>query len=327
MMVDFFLIFAYNINNRTSRTSHTAMCDVSQGGHFLFWGFLMEPLKPPTTYSEQINILRSRGCLIKDENACEKILREINYYRLTAYFLPFRQSDNSYADGTTIERVYRIYEFDRLLRSMLLSVIEEVEIFLRTQLAYYHAHKYGAIGYQNPANFNQRHKEETFKNLWQTEIQRNQDVLFVKHYQQKYGGIFPIWVLVELFSFGMLSHFYSDLKLADQRLIANNEFGVRNNELASWLRCCTDLRNICAHYGRLYYRVFSAVPVSNSKEPFPTNRRLFSNILMLKYLYQDFEKWNYSFIPKISALIEEYQTDISLDHIGFPNNWEDILKK
>ena len=287
----------------------------------------MERLKPPTTYAEQIQKLKDRGCVIQDDAACERILRQINYYRLTAYILPFRLSDGTYQKGTTIERVYRIYEFDRKLRSLILSVIEEIELYLRTQLSYCHAHTYGAIGYMDPENFNEAHDSEKFTALWQKAVEDNESALFVKHHQKKYDGVFPIWVLIELFSFGMLSHFYGDLKRADRRTIANKCFGVQEKEMLSWLRCCTDLRNICAHYGRLYFRIFSAVPANSSKETHQMDRRLFSNVLMLKHLYQDVDKWNTSFMVALSALIDEYSADICLSHIGFPEDWETILMK
>ncbi|WP_243175966.1 Abi family protein [Dorea hominis] len=33
----------------------------------------------------------------------------------------------------------------------------------------------------------------------------------VQHHKEKYGGNFPIWVIVEFFSMGMLSYFYFPL--------------------------------------------------------------------------------------------------------------------
>jgi len=47
----------------------------------------------------------------------------------------------------------------------------------------------------------------------------NRRTLVVKHHQGKYGGQFPIWVIIEFFSMGMLSYCYSDLKSEDQKTI------------------------------------------------------------------------------------------------------------
>jgi len=75
-------------------------------------------LKPPTTYEEQIDILKHRGLIVPDENFAAEVLRNVNYYRFSAYLLPFRtDSGESYVVGTSFDRVYRVYEFDRRLRN------------------------------------------------------------------------------------------------------------------------------------------------------------------------------------------------------------------
>ena len=130
----------------------------------------MVELKKPTTYDEQIELLRKRGVFISDEAFCKQKLAEINYYRLTAYFLPFRNSDGTYKKGTSFHTVYRIYEFDRKLRGVLFSAVEDVEIYLRAELSYFHAHKYGAEGYKDPTNFSARHNAEKFSENLQREI-------------------------------------------------------------------------------------------------------------------------------------------------------------
>jgi len=76
----------------------------------------MPTVKPSTTYGQQIEKLRSRGCIISDEIFATTVLSRVNYYRLTAYLLPFRRPDGSYVQGTDFNTVYRIYEFDRKLR-------------------------------------------------------------------------------------------------------------------------------------------------------------------------------------------------------------------
>lgn len=53
----------------------------------------MDELKKPTTYEEQLKILESRGAFVSDEVFCLQKLAEINYYRFSAYFLPFRKTD------------------------------------------------------------------------------------------------------------------------------------------------------------------------------------------------------------------------------------------
>ncbi len=251
----------------------------------------------------------------------------VSYYRLSAYFLPFRMPDGKYRDETHFEAVYSLYEFDRKLRNILFPAIEETEVFLRNRFSYYHTHKYGSAGYMNSQNFNKRHKHDIFIKKLETEISNNDKLLFVKHHNEKYGGQFPLWVAMELFTFGMLSYFYADLPLCDQKALAFELFHTIPKNIISWLRCCTDLRNICAHYGRLYFRVFSAIPANLVNVDKAAQRRLFGVLMALKELYPDSNKWNSEIMVRIAALFEEYADVLDLRHIGFPLAWDLQLRK
>lgn len=283
--------------------------------------------KPPTTYDQQIEKLRSRGCQITDASLCTRVLSRINYYRLSAYFLPFKKTDGNYNPGTDFNSVYQIYEFDRKLRNILFAAIEEVEIYLRAKFAYFHAHKYGVLGYMNAGNYNQKHRHDKFQTLLEAEIKNNRKVLFVQHHVTNYENRFPVWVITELFTFGMLSYFYGDLPISDQKYLARELFKTTSKTLISWLRCCTDLRNICAHYGRLYFRIFTAIPANLPDLAKSAERRLFGTLLALKALYPDTDKWNEEIYPALCSLVESYSPVIHLDHIGFPVDWASKLKK
>jgi abortive infection bacteriophage resistance protein len=110
-------------------------------------------LKQPTTLDEQLALLKQRGCVVEDDSYALRMLADINYYRLSAYFLPFRDGDK-YIPGTSFSTIIDIYEFDRRLRTLLLALMEGLETKLRTRIAYLHAHRYGALGYLDGRNFN-----------------------------------------------------------------------------------------------------------------------------------------------------------------------------
>ena len=150
--------------------------------------------KPPLKYEEQLEKLKKRGCIINDDKKCISILESINYYRLSAYFLPFKLDNGNYEEGLSFERVFSIYEFDRKLHGILFNALEETEIFLRSKIAYFHAHKYGALGYMDKSNFSVKAElHENFIENFKREIDKNKNILFVKHHIYKYGGEFPIW--------------------------------------------------------------------------------------------------------------------------------------
>lgn len=269
--------------------------------------------------------MKGHGCIIKDEMACADFLRKVNYYRLTAYFLPFRNADHTYKTGTTFEQVMGVYEFDQRLRALVFAAVEEIEIYTRTKLAYYHAHKYGPHGYWDAKNFNSSHRHDRFIAQIESEIKHNKNAPFVKHHQLKYDGEFPIWAIIELFSLGMLSRFYADLPLEDRKQIAS-EFKTKAQYLTSWLRSLTVLRNTCAHYGRLYYTMFTSIPKVPPNLGTKQTGKLFDQILTLKLLSPSPISWDVAYLADLSALVEEYSEYINLAHIGFVNDWDNILR-
>ena len=59
-------------------------------------------VKQPTSFEEQLNKIEKRGCIIGDKTWAKEVLKQINYYRLTAYFLPYKEVDETYVEGTTL---------------------------------------------------------------------------------------------------------------------------------------------------------------------------------------------------------------------------------
>lgn len=283
-------------------------------------------LKEPKTFVEQLELIKEKGFLIpKDqEQECIDFLHKINYYRLSAYFLPFRRSDGKFFPNIPFSRVQRIYEFDSLLRGLIFSTIEDIEVNLRTVLSYYIAHKYCALGYLCNGIFSEKHNKEKFYAKVSSCIEGNKRTLVVKHHKESYNGKFPMWVIIEFFSVGMLSYFYKDMITEDKKAIAL-EMGTVPRLLESWLRCLTDLRNRCAHYSRLYYWSFPALPAMPKDCLLKADRKLFTQLMVLKYLYPSPQKWVSKFVTPLKAMIEQYENDISLKHIGFPDNWEELL--
>ena len=58
--------------------------------------------KKALTLEQQADLLLARG-LVADRDELIQRLKVVNYYRLSGYLHPFRQPDNSYLPGTTLE--------------------------------------------------------------------------------------------------------------------------------------------------------------------------------------------------------------------------------
>lgn len=80
-------------------------------------------IKKPTTYKEQVEILKSKKLVIENEDRAISILQRINYYRLSAYMLTYKNDDGLY-EKASIEKVYNIYLFDKNLRNLILPALK-----------------------------------------------------------------------------------------------------------------------------------------------------------------------------------------------------------
>lgn len=275
--------------------------------------------KLPATVEEQLAKLKERGCIVEDEKFALTTLTDINYFRLAHYFSLFLQEDGTYKEGTRFKQVLRVYDFDRRLRGLLLEVLEEIEIALRAHCSNYHAIKYGATGYLNAATFSHVHKHSSFISKIQRLIEANDDSEMVKHYNKKHGGQFPLWVIMELFSFGGLNLFYSDLKPQDKMDISKKYYGLSSGTLELKLRMMSDFRNHCAHYHRLYDWEMGDLHSGEGS--------VFEYIVIMKEIYRRPEKWREGFLRQFKRLYYDYKDIVDLALLGFPENWAEILSE
>ena len=65
-------------------------------------------------------------------------MHKINYYRLSGYGigLTFSSNKDEYIEGISLQHLFRLYKFDSVLKNSLMHIIEQIEIQLRTQIAY-----------------------------------------------------------------------------------------------------------------------------------------------------------------------------------------------
>ncbi len=109
--------------------------------------------KPALSFEQQAEQLLQRGFQADRAELIETLSR-VSYYRLSAYWYPFKRADETFTPGTTLQKVRRRYTFDRQLRLLVMDGIERVEIaVLRTLMVEQHARKYGPFGYRDAKNF------------------------------------------------------------------------------------------------------------------------------------------------------------------------------
>ena len=297
----------------------------------------MAPLKQALSFEQQVEHLKeAHGLDIKDQTEAIDILKRVNYYRLSAYGIGLKQNSNLeyYKPGISLNDLYRLYQFDSHCRNQLMHIIEQIEIQFRTTIAYHIALTYGPEGYMNPNNFKSKTKKDgtnihsSIINSFKSECLRQQNLPFVKHHNAKYNGHFPIWVATELFTFGNLSSFYDIMVSQDQKAIAH-QYETDAKYLRSWILSLVEVRNICAHYTRLYNLPLKQTPFlykENVQYRNPGINKLFPVFLVIKRMTQCNPPLWAQFLEEFKELMDEYSDVVRLSFIGFPTDWYNILK-
>lgn len=283
--------------------------------------------QPPMTIDEQIENLKNIGLIVDDEEYAKKILNDISYFRLIkAYSLNLKHRNGRYNENVTFEQIVELYLFNANFRQLIFLEIEKVEINVRCRISNYFAEQYGVLGYLESDKFVNPEYHKSFLEDITEEIRRNSKAPFVKNFRENYeGGDLPIYALVEVFSFGTLSKFYKNMNNQDKKAVAKS-FGIGYTYFESWLESISYVRNICAHYGRLYNAKLSKTPIlyKEYSQVGIGNNRIFGVLLCLKHLLKNDVHWR-SFVDKIELLFEKYES-VNISTMGFPETWKELLK-
>lgn len=265
----------------------------------------------PMTIEKQVENLKSLGLIIDDEEYAKTILNDISYFRLIkAYSLGLKPKNGSYNDGVTFRQIVELYLFNSNFRQITFAEIERIEVNVRCRIANYFAEVYGVLGYMEPKNFVDEEYHKMLMEDIEEEVRRNSKAPFVKNFETSYvGGNLPIYAVVELFSFGTLSKFYKNMKNADKKVVAKS-FGIGYTYLESWLESISYVRNICAHYGRLYNAKLSKTPIFYKEytQAGVGNNRIFGVLLCMKQILKNDKHWNL-YVDEIKLLVlQQYLT-------------------
>lgn len=294
----------------------------------------MSNVKPFKSINDQIELLRSRGLLIPDKEKAKLLLYRHNYYRLSGYTLTLREKDK-FCEGVTLDDVMQIYFFDSELRGILLSALEHVEISLRTSIGYHHSKLYGPLGYINSKLFTDKNHHDNFMTHFKKSLRENErNEIFIRHHKANRDNEFPIWVVVEVLSFGTLSKLFKIMnKEVNQDICREKYNNISHYFISSWMHCLSILRNICAHRARLYNRNFSMGPrfCREDKEMFinmgyentKIGKSLFFYLFILAKVVDDQEVWNTT-TDKIDTILKKYPF-VKVSCLGFPPNWKEVL--
>lgn len=314
--------------------------------------------------NELISIQQDRGLNIINDEKTRKIITFSNYYgifnRYKDPFLDSNSKEEKYISDSDFDEIYELYKFDHRIKSIFFEYILMIENNVKSIVANEFSKVYGHKNYLLIDNFNNtiplnQHMTLEFKKAQILDliskidqeisnklINNNQ---MINHYIINHGYV-PLWVLVNILSFGTISKFYYLMKDRDKNNVSKY-YNIKPDQFESVLKILTEFRNACAHSERIYsFRVLNksnkpkyipdfdlhfniGIPKDVSGNYVCGKNDLFSIVIVFKYFLT-----NDYFIKFFNSLIEEcdnfekHLKSINISKIyrimGFPHNWKDI---
>lgn len=288
-------------------------------------------------------------------------------------------SAEQYKPGTTFDEVYALYNFDREVRHIYLKYLLKVENAFKTVLAHEFSDLYGHDNYLKLENFyigpttdqnilrrisgsnrldmtrdlpqiQHLSAEENIGSVIkligdiQQEIARQMSKhhQVVTHYMSEYGYI-PLWVLVNVLTFGKITMFYKLMKPNDKMAVART-FGIASDELHKYMDMCSLARNKCAHDERFFdmkfrrrlhtrsIATFSVLGLARDRSGSYSSGTndiyaiaIIFAMLLSKTDAKEFVSAMKAAISKLSKQLHTISIDDVMERMGYPATWTNLL--
>lgn len=300
------------------------------------------------TIEEQIEILQNKGLIIDDFDFAKDILIRENYFFISGYRHLFLKSENDrmFIPNTNFRELHALFNFDRQIRNILFKNLLIVENNMKSIFSYQLSKNYGyrEKDYLKPSNFTHDPEKQgqvhdlLHKMKRQIRVNGNQHAA-TSHYLYNYGYI-PLWVVVKVLSFGIVSELYMIMKKEDEKEIAE-VYNIEPDTLITYLPILANYRNLCAHEDILYdhhnqkpindtkYHAYLDIPVCDGEYIYGKDD-VFALLIILKQLLRDDEfrllvsELSYE-VDVLAGKLNVISINKVLDTMGFPTNFKELV--
>jgi len=279
---------------------------------------------------ELVTLLQKRGLLINNEEKAESYLKNIGYYRLSAYFYPLLtlpKEDHRFKPNSTFQQVMQIYRFDRKLRLIIFNEIEKIEIAIRCAIVNITSQETkDPFWMANSLYFVNQHRYSNTLSLIDKELKKSHED-FIYHFKETYTDMYPpAWELSEILPLGVITEIYKNIKgKRTQKKIAQR-FYLNIPVFESWITLITLTRNSCCHHARIWNKenAIKCLFMKRMQRPWVNHeinsKRIFCNLCIIKYFVDIISPHNH-FKQNLLNLFNNF-TLIDKAAMGFPGNWE-----
>lgn len=313
--------------------------------------------KPFQSYENLVIKLRDEKKLgIPDENRVIALLKKHSYFSLVSgYKTLFKQPNNEYRPGTTIEDLLALFEFDDALRDIFFHSIQIIEKHIKSLLSHAFVEKYGddQNAYLTPSNYkfigqspmdtyNRCAAVRRLIQTFESKVHPPFDQKYIKHQWENHKNV-PLWVMIKTVTLGTTSKMYSMCTQEVQAALSKEFPVILEKQLVGMLDFLTQVRNVCAHNERLYdfntgkKRAIQALPlhaelkIGKKKSYYNRGQSdLFAAVVCFKYLLSpdEFEATVTSIDNEIKKLCKRTKLipeSKILSCMGFSPNWLDSV--
>ena len=211
----------------------------------------------------------------------------------------------------------------------MIDAIERIEVSVRSKWAYFFSLKYGAHAHLDSNLFKKIQIHQKSISTLVKSVSKSKEP-FIKHLDNNYDETLPpLWALVEIMTFGQLSHWFGMLKLRSDKNAVARAYDMDEKNFVSILHHLTVVRNKCAHHSRLWNCEFTVIPKLPRDRPAIValslnqneKRKIYNTLVIVIHLLNTISP-NHSWKIKLLDLIDEHKIDSS--QMGFPNNFETL---
>ena len=212
--------------------------------------------KTATTIEEQIAKMISRGMIIDDIEKAKKFLLNNSYYRVGSYSFPFEEKypqvidrDHKLKKGTNFNDVIELYNFDFIIRNLLLKYISIVETSIKTAITYIVSNHYtsSSTWFVDPGVVEKSYLSEFDKKVYTAKFRLNK---VIKNHHLKYpkDSYAPAWKTIEFMTLGAVIELFKSIIDSLLKNQIAKKYNIKSTKIfINYIQSIRDLRNLCAH--------------------------------------------------------------------------------
>lgn len=298
-----------------------------------------------SSIKSKIDELVTEGMVVSNLYLEEQVLYKIGFYKIDIYTYYFDSNLHEkklyFNNPFNIMDIYSLYQFDHELRNLIIKICTFIEMKFKVFISKCINDSCDCSKYLEISNFkNEKHYKDLIHHIKKKKLSTNMLNYISNNVKYTSNTELPIYLICELLTFGEISKMYANLQNNLKKKIIIDNYSnkdITKNWLAvdGWLKSICDMRNICAHNGKLFdwkdsFKNEVSLPNVDKYSDYMNQRNsLFSILLVSKLLFEDKfliddNTWNV-FIYDLSKCVDKFRFSNSdftpLDYMGFPKDW------